>query len=528
MTPYKEAYKYPFIATEILSSKNKLIKEKILKENNNENYILKLIKVLDNKDILNSTIPGYITKIIEAHVDSELFYENIIKNKDIIFDIFLKYIYNDSYRDLFYLILNSAINKAKNEFYNYFQKLFDNLYEIMNKYIYNENNENCNDITELKDSINNIIYIFIKLSENNDEAFNLIINKLNELNMIQKLKENIKEINENNKYNENNINILYCINNLMQLVSNLLNIIISKNENNKFAFNKYYLSTIFEPPYSVTNYITLSYNVTYNNQKENSTKEDKDKENNENKEKGAEMQIEEEKNQNININLLEEIGITYLSEAYSIYDKYIKLIPNLNKPLIFSLYDKMTDLIILLLLTITTTSKENEEKLINFFDTFLIALIKLLNEFPEYTIINNKILEIFKLISEKNLAIAKSPLISSLKEILTEKKINDLITDEGIISNIDNGNCNNIYLVNILNLLEKQENEKISKYIQRTNEGLLENEKMDIGDYVPKMEEDIIFEKKEDIHDSEGFIFTPKKVIEDSKKIMKNLKEFDV
>ena len=219
------------------------------------------------------------------------------------------------------------------------------------------------------------IYIFIKLSENNDEAFNLIINKLNELNLIQKLKENIKEIDENNKYNENNINILYCFNNLMQLVSNLLNIIISKNENNKFSFNKYYLSTIFEPPYSVTNYITLSYNVTYNNQKENSTKEDKDKENNENKEKGAEMQIEEEKNQNININLLDDIGITYLSEAYSIYDKYIKLIPNLNKPLIFSLYDKMTDLIILLLLTITISSKDDEEKLINFFETFLIVLI---------------------------------------------------------------------------------------------------------------------------------------------------------
>ena len=77
-----------------------------------------------------------------------------------------------------------------------------------------------------------------------------------------------------------------------------------------------------------------------------------------------------------------------------------------------------------MLLTITTSSKENEEKLINFFDTFLIALIKLLKEFPEYTIINNKILEIFKLISEKNLAIAKSPLISSLKEILTENKNN--------------------------------------------------------------------------------------------------------
>ena len=171
MTPYKEAYKYPFIATEILSSKNKLIKEKILKENNNENYILKLIKVLDNKDILNTTIPGYITKIIESHVDSELFYENIFKNKEIIFDIFLKYIFNDSYRDLFYLILNSAINKGKSEFYKFIEKLFDNLFEIMNKYIANEN---PNDITELKDNINNIIYIFVKLSENDDEVFNLI------------------------------------------------------------------------------------------------------------------------------------------------------------------------------------------------------------------------------------------------------------------------------------------------------------------------------------------------------------------
>ena len=51
MTSYKEAYKYPFIATEILSSKNKLIREKLLNNNNDENYILKLLKVL-YQDIL--------------------------------------------------------------------------------------------------------------------------------------------------------------------------------------------------------------------------------------------------------------------------------------------------------------------------------------------------------------------------------------------------------------------------------------------------------------------------------------------
>ena len=67
------------------------------------------------------------------------------------------------------------------------------------------------------------------------------------------------------------------------------------------------------------------------------------------------------------------------------------------------------------------------------------------------------------------------------------------------------------------------------EYIGKNSEGLLENEKMDPREYVPKPDEDeIILQKKEDIHDSEAFIFTPKKIIEDSKKIMKNLKELDV
>ena len=53
----------------------------------------------------------------------------------------------------------------------------------------------------------------------------------------------------------------------------------------------------------------------------------------------------------------------------------------------------------------------------------------------------------------------------------------------------------------------------------------MESEKMEPGDYVPKPDEDeIILQKKEDIHDSEAFIFTPKKIIEDSfdKNLRKN------
>ena len=53
MTSYKEAYKYPFIVTEILSSKNKLIEAALLSDINEENNnILNLIKVLDNKEII--------------------------------------------------------------------------------------------------------------------------------------------------------------------------------------------------------------------------------------------------------------------------------------------------------------------------------------------------------------------------------------------------------------------------------------------------------------------------------------------
>ena len=518
MTSYKEAYKYPFIAAEILSSKNKLITEKILKENNSENYVLKLIKVLDNKEILNTTIPGYITKIISSHVDSELFYENIVKNKEIIFEIFFKYIYNDSYRDLFYLIINSAINQGKNEFNDYIQNLFDNLLINMNNYISNENND---DVMKLKDGIKNIIYIFIKLAENKEEIFNLIINKLNEFDFIKKLKENIKEIDDIDKTNQNNINILFCINSIIILITNLLNIIITKKENDVYAFNKYYLSTIFDPPYSLNNYIT--YNINDNNRKEITDRDIKEK----NENKDVEMKVEEEdKKENINLSQLNDIGLAYLNEVYTFFDKYIKVLNNLSKSVIFSLYDKITDLILLFLII---NSSEENEKLKNFLDQILISLIKLIIENPQYNIINNKILQIFKLISQKNISISKSHLITYLKEFLSEQKLNDLISNEGVITNNSNENSNNIYLINILNILEKQENEKVCKYLRKTNEGLLENEKMEVGDYVPKMEEDeIIFEKKQDIHDTEGFIFTPKKVIEDSKKIMKNLKEFDV
>ena len=148
-------------------------------------------------------------------------------------------------------------------------------------------------------------------------------------------------------------------------------------------------------------------------------------------------------------------------------------------------------------------------------------------DYPFSSIIHNKTLKIFELIIEYNFSSIKlDKIINYLKNYFNENKIDELITDDGKILNESD---NNIYLIKILNLLEKQDNVKIVDYLARTSEGLLEKEKMEPSEYTPKPDEDeIIFKKKEDIHDSEGFIFTPKKVIEDSKKIMKNLKNLDI
>ena len=346
MTSYKEAYKYPFIVTEILSSKNKLIEAALLSDINEENNnILNLIKVLDNKEILNTTLPGYINKIISSHIDNESFYDNIFKNNNIIFEILLKYIYNDSYRDLFYLIVNESVKKGKTENYDIIQKILDNLLVNMNKYIsLMNNNENLDNIIEIKDLIYNFIFILIKFAENNDVLFGLIIKKISENDLVRSLKSNLKEIDEegneeeNKIKNKNNINVFYCISKISILFSNLFNTILTKNEKDQYAFNKYYLSTVIDPPYS-----PYAYTPSYNTNKDNENKEEEDKD------KNKENNVEVDNNTNIkneneeSIKLLIDISINYLKDIYSIFENKIEIINELNKSIIFSFYNKITD-----------------------------------------------------------------------------------------------------------------------------------------------------------------------------------------
>ena len=520
LTSYKEAYKYPFIATEILSSRNRLIEQSLLASDTENNYILNLLKVLDNKEVLNTTLPGYINKIITSHLENELLYDNILKNNNIIFDILFKYIYNDSYRDTFYLVINEAIKKGKKEFYDFIPKIFEYLMNYMNKYItdMNDNNkENEGEVLEIKNGIKNLIIILIKFAENSDELFDMIVKKLSEEDILKNLVSNMKEIDDDSNEEETNLksrcnkNAFYCINKLSVLFSNLFNTILAKHENDKYAYYKYYLLTIVEPSYSPysQNQIMVNNNEAKTGEDSNDNK-DKSSENNENGEK---------------YKLLIDSSISYLHYLYSNYENKIEVIDDIDKHIIFSTYNNITDLLIL----ITIIEKKDNEKLSIFLNNILIDLIQLIIEYPNCSILHNKTLEIVKLILEYNLSIKKDKIIRYLKNYLNDVRINELITDEGVINNDKKESSNNIYLVNILNLLEKQEDKKIVDYLEKNSQGLYQDERLSPEQYVPTPdEEEMILKKKEDIHDSEAFIFTPKKIIEDSKKIMKNLKELDI
>ena len=429
MTSYKEAYKYPFIVSEILSSKNRLLVRAFLNvENAASNYILDLIKVLDNKEILNTTIPGYINKIISSHIENELLYKNISANNNVIFDILFRYIYNDSYRDLFYMIINESVKRGKEEYYDVIPKLFDSLLNYMNNYILIMNKEeDSENIIEIKDSIYNLIYILIKLAENSDILFQLIVKKLSEGELLTNLKKNLKETDEEENEeeikmkNKNNLVVFYCLNKLFFLFLYLFNVIVAKNENDKYAFNKYFLSTIIDPPYNPYNYVP-SY-VTNN------------------KEKEEKNPLEE------SINLLINSSISYLKEIYSIFENKIEIINDLKKSTIFSFYNKITDILIL----ISIIGKKDNEKLDIFLNEILIDLIQLIIDYPFSSLIHNKTLKIFQYIIEFNFSIKKDQIIKYLYNYFNDKKINELITDEGVILNNKKESNNNIYLINILN-----------------------------------------------------------------------------
>ena len=66
MTNYKFAFTYPYLVAEVLSMNNEKFSEALFTEKNNSIPILDLLNCLSKDSIKDTTIPGYICKIISG------------------------------------------------------------------------------------------------------------------------------------------------------------------------------------------------------------------------------------------------------------------------------------------------------------------------------------------------------------------------------------------------------------------------------------------------------------------------------
>lgn len=519
MTSCNSAYKFPFIAAEILSSNNQLIIDSLFGINKEQNdcedkkekncpNIFSLFKVLDNNNILYTTIPGYIYKIIQSHIKNKLLLDNIEKYIDNIFDILLKFIYIDSYRDILYILIDEAMNGQRKEYYKLIKKIFDLLIIDMKNYIKNNNLE---ENSTIQNRIDNIILTLIKLFKKYSEVYMLIINNLSDCEMLK----NIPSKEENLSF-ENILKDFYCKRKFIKIFSNLLYVIISKKENNEYIFFKYYLTTIIEPTYQ-----PFDKDIELINEK-NKENADKQKNNVDNKEK------EEQNNIDKSNQLLYNLSSIFIKNIYLILLNKIKKAEKVNKSFIVGSYNDLTDLLLELILVKKDIQNLNNNKNIDDLlqENFLFDLIQFIIDYPFCSIIHNKTLQIFLLLELEQIS-QKEKIIKYFENYFTNEKVSNLVNNGKLIYN-GNDSFNNIFLIKIYQKMVKDTSPKIKEYLDINSKGLLENEKLSSDQYVPKPdEEEIIFQKKQDIHDSEAFIFTPKKVIEESKKIMKNLIEMD-
>ena len=163
MTNYKSAFKYPYIVTEILSSQNeKITNQLFLIEGENKPLILQIIETLNEINIQDSTIPGYVTKIIIAHISNDNFYNCIYNYFNDLFNFLFKNIESDSIRDITYELINKGLHSNNQE----------KFIEIFNIFINKLKETNIN-----HNIFQNEIWLIIALSRSNE----IIYNKIDEI-----------------------------------------------------------------------------------------------------------------------------------------------------------------------------------------------------------------------------------------------------------------------------------------------------------------------------------------------------------
>lgn len=519
MTNYNYAYKYPYLVAETLSVDDATFREAFYQEGEQKNLILELLKCLSKKGIQDTTIPGYICKIVSSHLNypDKVFKVLLPQLDSIVTDLFND-IDIDSYRDILIAILDKGISSNnKDKFILYLDKIIDEIVTL-NGDMKNENNE----------KVKNIIYLLISLSKDNGD---IVISHLfsnnrekGESNMDKLI--NLFKKKSDNTMNDSSNSIIswdecefYRV--IVELFANLLRMTIGNIKNEELV-----LTSIFDV--SPIKEETLQWNNNYNKNKEQTNKD--------------QMEVDDNQNSSISNDICIEI-IKYLSSHLSMlfevlnkiknYALKTKSIPTITSnssnsyPMVSQCYLSFLDILTIILFYQSINNMEYyviSEEILN----------ELWNDMQKYSnnsILNLKILKIYELLALKpeNLAEKATQIFNKIDEYLSHNVKCNLVENR-IISNKFSYSLNIVYIVKLYTLLEKikkpNEKGKFEAYNNLIKNDLFKDQ-VQLQSEVKLTNEDEIIEEKKDIHDTEAFIFTTKKTLEASKKVSLKLKEID-
>ncbi len=427
----QNAFKIPFVASEILSNTHDKIEKKLfLIKEDEKPLILKIIETLNEDNIKDTTIPGYISKIFRAHISNNYIFNCMYPYLKELFSFLFENIECDSFRDIAFELINKGLNTKHKE---KFLELFDIF------------------LTRLKEpnpdkyQLENSIWLIIALCRINEDIYHKIDEILSVIiSIFYEKNEQDNDIFSKEEYDKFTL--------LMQLITNILYIPLKNRNTEIFSYNL-----------CITNLIDTNLSFTENYELSNiDLLTDYDGSN-----------IDSFRFICKNFNLL-----------YSIFLKCKKFLKEQKISSCTFLLSNLLDTLIILLnfnpkFPIITTN-------------FLLDLINVMIEYPNHSIINQKISGIISIFEKENFD--SSTILNDLeKQILTKSNIEEVLIRNTIISNNSKISIYLIYFIKIYTSLKGKNNEitdLIEKYNEIISKGLFQNELMKNNDDIQNLEDD--------------------------------------
>ena len=427
----QNAFKIPFVASEILSNTHDKIEKKLfLIKEDEKPLILKIIETLNEDNIKDTTIPGYISKIFRAHISNNYIFNCMYPYLKELFSFLFENIECDSFRDIAFELINKGLNtKHKEKFLELFDIFLTRLKEpIPDKY-----------------QFENSIWLIIALCRINEDIYHKIDEILSVIiSIFYEKNEQDNDIFSKEEYDKFTL--------LMQLITNILYIPLKNRNTEIFSYNL-----------CITNLIDTNLSLTENYELSNiDLLTDYDGSN-----------IDSFRFICKNFNLL-----------YSIFLKCKKFLKEQKISSCTFLLSNLLDTLIILLnfnpkFPIITTN-------------FLFDLINVMIEYPNHSIINQKISGIISIFEKENFD--SSTILNDLeKQILTKSNIEEVLIRNTIISNNSKISIYLIYFIKIYTSLKGKNNEitdLIEKYNEIISKGLFQNELMKNNDDIQNLEDD--------------------------------------